>query len=138
MITSEEVSELVEQYIEGTGIFLVDVSVKPGNTIRVFVDRQEGVSIDDCVDISRFLNVQLNRDVEDYSLEVSSPGLGSPFRVKQQYDKYTGREVEVTLTGGNRLEGKLESVSDTAIVINAEDGQKEIDYTEINQTRAII
>ena len=138
MITGEVVSELVEKYIEGKGIFLVDVHVKPGNAIRVFVDRQEGVSLDDCVEISRFLNVQLDRNVEDYSLEVSSPGLGSPFRVKQQYEKNAGRKIEVALKDGFRLTGTLESVSERTIVIRAGNMEKEIGFTEIKQAKAVI
>ena len=82
MITAEGITELVEQHIKGTETFLVEVLVKAGNAIRVHVDTPEGISIDQCVAISRFLNESLDRDVEDYSLEVSSPGLGAAFKVK--------------------------------------------------------
>ena len=84
MITEEKIRKLVEGHIRESGIFLVEVMVKPGNVIRVHVDTPEGISIKRCVEISRFINGQLDRDVEDYSLEVSSPGVGAPFRVKQQ------------------------------------------------------
>ncbi len=77
MITNEAIIELVSQYIQGTDIFLVEASVKPGNVIRVHVDRPEGISIDECVKISRHMNEMLDRDVEDYDLQVSSPGLGT-------------------------------------------------------------
>jgi ribosome maturation factor RimP len=76
--------------------------------------------------------------VEDYSLEVSSPGLGSPFRVKQQYEKNTGRLVEVTLTDGKRQEGELESVSDQAIVLTMKGRKREIRFDEIIKTRTVI
>lgn len=95
MITAEGITELVEQHIKGTETFLVEVLVKAGNAIRVHVDTPEGISIDQCVAISRFLNESLDRDVEDYSLEVSSPGLGAAFKVKQQYEKNMGRDIEV-------------------------------------------
>lgn len=138
MITSETIIELVEQHIRGTDIFLVEVVVKPGNAIRVHVDRPEGISIDQCVKISRFLNEQLDRDVEDYSLEVSSPGLGAPFRVKQQYEKNTGRYVEVIQTDGSRQEGKLESVTQETIVLKVKGKDREIRFDEIKKTKAII
>jgi ribosome maturation factor RimP len=138
MITDEAIKALVEQHIRGTDIFLVEVTVKSGNAIRVHVDRPEGISIDQCVKISRFLNEQLDRDVEDYSLEVSSPGVGTPFRVKQQYEKNRGHKIEVILTDGSRQDGKLESVSQDAIVLKVKGKDREIRFDEIKKTKAII
>ena len=138
MIISETIIELVEQHARGTDIFLVEVTVTPGNVIRVHVDSPEGISIDQCVKMSRFLNGQLDRDVEDYSLEVSSPGLGAPFRVKQQYEKNTGRKVEVILTDGSRQEGKLESVTQETIVLKVKGKDHEIRFDEIKKTKTII
>ena len=94
MITDEAIIELLEQHIQGTDIFLVEVAVKTGNVIQIHVDRPDGISIEECVKISRHLNEKLDREVEDFSLEVSSPGLNAPFRVKQQYEKNTGRMIE--------------------------------------------
>jgi ribosome maturation factor RimP len=138
MITSETITKMVEQHIQGTDVFLVEVDVKPGNAIRIHVDRPEGISIDECVKISRFLNEQLDRDVEDYSLEVSSPGLDAPFRVKQQYEKNLGRQIEVYMADGSRLEGKLESVSEGSIVLGVKGTEKEIRIDEIKKAKAII
>ncbi len=129
---------MVEEHIRGTGIFLVGVDVKPGNAVRIYVDRPDGISIDECAGISRFLNERLDRDVEDYSLEVSSPGLGSPFRVKQQYEKNTGRRVEVTLADGHRLEGELESVSEQSIVLKMKGSSREIRFDGIIRTKEIL
>ena len=84
MINSETIAELLEQHIRGTDMFVVEVAVKAGNSIRVHVDRPNGISIDECVQISRFLNETMDRDEEDYSLEVSSPGLSTSLKVKQQ------------------------------------------------------
>ena len=111
MITTESITELIEQQIEGSNIFLVEVIVKPGNAIRVHVDSPDGISIDECVKISRYVNESLDRDVEDYSLEVSSPGLGGSFRVKQQYEKNVGRDIEVLYTDGIKVKGKLDRKS---------------------------
>jgi ribosome maturation factor RimP len=138
MITNEMIIKLVEQHIQGTDLFLVGVDVKPGNAIRVHVDSPEGISIDKCVKISRFLNDQLDRDVEDYSLEVSSPGLGAPFRVKQQYEKNTGRMVEVSLVDGTRFEGTIEGVSDETIIFGVKGSVKEIGFSEIKKARIVI
>lgn len=129
---------MVEQHVQGTDIFLVEVVVKPGNAIRIHVDRPEGISIDECVKISRFLNGQLDRDVEDYSLEVSSPGLGAPFRVKQQYEKNLGRHIAVYMADGSRLEGKLGSVSEGSIVLVVKGKEKEIRIDEIKKANAIV
>ena len=138
MITTESITELVAQYIEGTDIFLVEVVVKPGNTITVHVDRPEGISIDECVKISRFLNESLDRDEEDYSLEVSSPGLGGAFRVKQQYEKNLSRDIEVLYTDGMKVKGKLVSVSEKGIVLTVNGDDEEIGFEEIKTAKAII
>jgi len=138
MITEQAVIELIEKHIQGTDIFLVEVTVKSGNVIRVHVDRPEGISIDQCVEISRFLNESLDRDVEDYALEVSSPGLSSPFRVKQQYEKNRGRSIDVLFKEGSRLQGNLESVSDEGIVLKVKDKEMEVTFEEIKTAKAII
>ncbi len=138
MITTESITELVEQYIEGSDIFLVEVAVKAGNVITVHVDRPEGISIDECVKISRLLNESLDRDVEDYSLEVSSPGLGGAFRVKQQYEKNLGRDIEVLYTDGMKVKGKLEMISDNGIILRVNGDNEEIGFEEIKTAKAII
>ena len=138
MITETSVKNLIESHIEGTDIFLVEVLVKPGNSIRVHVDRPGGISIDECVGISRYLNGELDRDVEDYSLEVSSPGLGSPFRVKQQYEKNVGREIEVSLEDGNKLKGKLIQVSEQGIKLDTKGTEREVNFEVITKAKAVI
>jgi len=138
VITNEAIIELVEHYIQGTDIFLVEVAVKPGNVIRIHVDRPDGISIDECVRISRHLNEMLDRDVEDFSLEVSSPGLGTPFKVKQQYDKNTGRKIDVLLSDGTRITGELNSVSDEGIVLKMKGSDEAIKFEEIKTSKEIL
>jgi len=138
MITTEGITELVNQHIKGTDIFLVEILVKPGNAVTVHVDRPEGISIKECVKISRFLNEVMDREVEDYSLEVSSPGLGGPFRVKQQYEKNIGHEIEVLYTDGIKVKGKLEKVGDRGIVLKLKGDDEEINFEEIKTAKAII
>ena len=138
MITTEHITDLVTQHIGGTDIFLVEVLVKPGNAIRVHVDKPEGISIDECVKISRYLNENLDREVEDYSLEVSSPGLGGAFKVKQQYEKNLGRDIEVLYTDGIKVKGKVQKVTENGVVLNVQGDDEEISFDEIKTAKAII
>jgi len=138
MITTEQIKELVSQYIGGTDIFVVEVLVKPGNAITVHVDRPEGISIDQCVKISRYLNENLDREVEDYSLEVSSPGLGGAFRVKQQYEKNLGRDIEVLYTDGIKVTGKLQEVKEDGVVLNVKGEDEKIPFEVIKTAKAKI
>ncbi len=138
MITEEQIIELVQEHIQGSDIFLVEAVVKPGNMIRVHVDRPEGISIDECVKISRFLNSRLDREVEDFSLEVSSPGMSSPFKVTQQYEKNIGRIIELRIEGGERLEGKLERVDESAITLNVRGVEQEVLFQDIVKAKKII
>jgi len=138
MITTEYITELITKHIQGSDIFLVDVVVKPGNVIRIHVDTPEDISIDECVKISRFVNESLDRDTEDYSLEVSSPGLGGSFVVKQQYEKNLGREIEVLYTDGIKVRGKLVALSENGIVLHDKGDDMEIDFEEIKTAKAVI
>jgi len=138
MITTENINDLVTPHIGGTDIFLVEVLVKPGNAITVHVDRPDGISIDECVKISRFLHENLDREKEDYSLEVSSPGLGGAFKVVQQYEKNLGRDIEVLYTDGIKVKGKLQKVSDTGVVLNVQGDDEEIRFEEIKTAKTII
>jgi len=138
MINKETITELIEEHIQETDIFLVEVAVKAGSVIRIQVDRPDGISIDECVQLSRYLNGKLDRDVEDYSLEVSSPGLGSPFKVKQQYEKNLGRPIDVLFSDGSRMHSKLKSVSDEGIILEVKEGDKDIKFEEIKTAKAII
>jgi len=115
MITQEQIKSLVSQKIEGTGIFFVDILIRPGNSILVLLDTPEGIRIDECVEISRFINSNLDREKEDYNLEVSSPGLGYPFKVKEQYLKNIGKVVEVIMKEGNKFTGKLLNFSEESL-----------------------
>ena len=104
-------------YQLGTDCFIVDVQVKPGNVIIVEIDNKEGVDIDRCVSLHRFIESHLDRDIEDYELEVGSAGITSPFKVIEQYQKNIGNEVEVLTKAGMKLNGILKSVSDDKFVV---------------------
>lgn len=120
MIDKELVKQLVEEKLASSGNYLVEVVVTPDNSITVEIDNDEGVNIDDCVALSRYLEECLDRDAEDYELEVGSTGLTSPFKTLRQYRKNIGNEVEMLLKSGVRLTGVLISAGETGAVIRVE------------------
>lgn len=117
MIDKTLLTETVEQAIAGTSIFLVDVQVNPGNAIVVEIDSPEGIDIDTCADITRKIESVFDRDKEDYELEVGSAGLTSPFKVKGQYLKNIGNQVEILTKDGRKLKGTLLSVDDKSFTV---------------------
>ncbi len=112
MIDKQKLIETIEDAIKDTPLFLVDVVVTPDNNITVEVDSMEHVDIDECVKLTRDIEGVFDRDVEDYQLEVGSAGLTSPFKVKEQYLKNIGNQVEVLTRGGNKFKGTLTEVGD--------------------------
>jgi len=107
MIAKSKVTEIVNQWLEGKEYFLVDVIVTNDDRIVVEIDHADGVWIEDCVELSRFIEANLNRDEEDYELEVGSAGIGQPFKVLQQYINHIGKEVEVLACDGKKYRGVL-------------------------------
>ena len=111
MTDKANIERLVEEHIQGSGIFNVAVRVSVNGKITVLVDRKERITIEDCAEISRFIEKHLDREVEDYELQVSSPGLDMPFLVVQQYYKNEGRQIEVVDTEGEKYRGILKNVT---------------------------
>ena len=100
---------MAEEFLKDSPDYLVDVNVATGGTITVEIDNDNGVNIDDCVKLSRYLETKLDRDTEDFELTVTSAGLTSPFKTPRQYKKYEGKEVEVLTRKGEKLKGTLKS-----------------------------
>ncbi|MDR2938126.1 MAG: ribosome assembly cofactor RimP [Prevotellaceae bacterium] len=107
MINAQEIAQAVEQFIAGSDIFLVDVTVTPTNEIEVLVDKPAGLGIDECVNISRAVEAAFDREKEDFELTVGSPGLSEPLKVLPQYQKLLGKEVEILLKSGVKMVAKL-------------------------------
>lgn len=105
MIDKQEVARLVEQAIENTDAYVVDLSVSADNDIVVELDSSTGVDLDFCAEVSRKLNEALDRDKEDYSLEVGTASLSAPFKVKQQYEKHLGDKVDILTKDGRKITG---------------------------------
>lgn len=120
MIEKRTVCQIVEEWLEGKDYFLVEVTVSPDDKIVVEIDHAEGVWIEDCVDLSRYIESKLNREEEDYELEVGSAGIGQAFKVLQQYYIHVGCEVEVLTKAGRKLTGVLKSADEEKFVVSVE------------------
>lgn len=117
MIDKKAVKEIVEKWLEDKEYFLVDVEISSSNCIVVEIDHADGVWIEDCAALSRYIEENLSRDAEDYELEVGSAGLGQPFKVPQQYRNFVGKEVEVLDADGTKKSGVLKSVEGNDFVV---------------------
>nr|WP_068886802.1 ribosome assembly cofactor RimP [Pedobacter panaciterrae] len=151
MQIEKRVTELVEEKIsDRPELFLVEVRMLPNNKLIIHVDGDEGITIQDCAAISRHVGFHLEEENtidKAYNLEVSSPGVGEPLKLKRQYDKNVGRDLSVKLAGGEIKEGKLLFVDDNGITLEAkvkEKGKKAtlvetgIDFSSITETKVLI
>jgi ribosome maturation factor RimP len=120
MTDRNRIEKLVNEFIKETGIFLVMVKVSSSNRITVLVDTMKGITIDECADLHRHLEKNLDRNVEDFELQVSSPGLDMPFSVIEQYRKNEGKKVEVVDFEGARFAGLLKNVTEGGFELVAE------------------
>ena len=120
MILQSTINELINNKLEADGYFLVDIEIKPSNNVIVFIDSEKGVSIDYCAEIARLIEKSIDREVEDYSLEVSSSGIGQPFKVLRQYKKNIGKEVEVFTDKKVKIVGILTDASEECFQVKEE------------------
>lgn len=112
MISEAKIEQLVNEKLEGSSRFLVRLSVSSSNKIIVEIDGLEGVTIDDCVAVSRHIEGNLDREQDDFELQVSSPGVSKPLIDKRQYPKNIGREVKLTTVEGAEMRGELLEAGD--------------------------
>ncbi len=152
MIEKRRIQQLVDDFLaKEKGFFLVSLKVGGGNQIEVRVDSFEGIKIGDCVRLSRHIEGSLDREEEDFSLQVASAGLGEPFKVFQQYEKNIGRKVDVKLKGGEKILGKmLSAIADEGIVLETKNREKigkkkqvvvkehKLAFEQIDQTKIVI
>ncbi len=147
MIEKQKIEGLVEECIRGTGLFLVSVKVSSGNRIVILADKNEGITIDECASIHRYIENGLDRDVEDFELQVSSPGLDLPFGVLAQYFKNEGKKVEVLDQEGIKWVGKLKNVTEGGFELETEKKTKgtgmelkdiSFNFDQIKSTRVIL
>jgi ribosome maturation factor RimP len=147
MITKDHIRKLAENHISGTGIFLVDVRLSSTGRITVLIDRNEGVTIDDCAEMSRYISSELGEEVGDFELNVSSPGLDMPLMVIEQYRKNEGRMVDVVSNDGSREKGTLMNVTQGGFDLRVDTKQKKkevasvirsFNYEDVKSVKVII
>jgi ribosome maturation factor RimP len=147
MIEKQKIEELVKDYLSGTSLFLVSVKVSNANRIIVLADKNEGITIDECAAIHRYIEDGMDRDKEDFELQVSSPGLDLPFVVIQQYFKNEGKKVEVVDHEGSKHAGKLKNVTEGGFELETEIKTKgrtielkdiSFNFEQIKSTRVIL
>lgn len=125
MIDKNIVTNLVNQWLEGKDYFLTDLTISADDRIVVEIDHEEGVWIEDCVELSRFIESHLDREQEDFELEVGSAGIGQPFKVLRQYEIHQGERVEVLTAEGKKLQGVLGGVTENGFTLTVEEKVRE-------------
>ena len=134
------IRQLSEEYLDGKGLFLVDITISKENDIEITIESESSsVALDDCVNMSRHIESCLDRDKEDFSLTVGSAGLTAPFKVYGQYKKAIGEEVEVTMRNGSKLKGiladaKEDEITLTHTVSEKVERQKKCNKKEVTET----
>ena len=124
MIERNAVKTVVEEWLSGNDYFLVDVTFTPDDRIVVEIDHADGVWIEDCAELSRFMQERLGDELGDYELEVGSAGIGQPFKVEQQYLNHIGKDVEVLDAEGKKVQGVLKQVDGRNFVVTVKEKQK--------------
>jgi len=117
MIDKDVIKGIVENFLKSSENYPVAIEIKPDNTIVVEIDNDQAVSIDDCVALSSYIESKLDREKEDFALEVSSAGVGQAFKIQRQYRKNIGNAIEVLTLSGVRCTGLLKAVDEHTIVL---------------------
>ena len=144
MIDKNVITTAVEEWLAQGDYYLVDVEMTADDRIVIEIDHADGVWIEDCADLSRFLQEKLGDELGDYELEVGSAGIGQPFKVVQQYRNHVGKEVEVLQQNGQKVQGLLKEVSEDSsqfVVTTKEkqhvEGKKRPVLVEVDKTFGI-
>ncbi len=145
MIDKEKVQTVVNQELEGSDLFLVDLKIGKDNKISVFIDGDNGVTIQNCIDLSKQIESNFDREVEDFELSILSSGIGEPLKLNRQYEKNIGRNIEVITKEGEKIVGELLLVNEEKIVVKIQPKkkkdpivEKEILFDNIKESKIII
>ncbi len=152
MIKKQVIIDLIESHFEGTDKFIVNVKVLTGNKIEIYIDCPSHIVIADCVALSRYIESSLDREKEDFELQVSSPGATESFKVLNQYKKYIGTKIKTVTKDGLKYEGVLKSVNEQEFVIEETRREKKIigkgnhtvieditlTYNQIKETKSVL
>jgi|TARA_B110000459_G_scaffold35252_1_gene37427 ribosome maturation factor RimP len=117
MIGKEQILELIQDKLTENNCFLVELEIGEGNAISIEIDSYDGISVTDCIEISKVIDNSLDREIEDFEMNVSSAGLDKPLRVIEQYKKNIGRDVKVVPVEGIVVKGELIEVNEEGIVV---------------------
>jgi ribosome maturation factor RimP len=120
MIDKTYIEQILIEYLKDSPYFMVELRVSSNNKISVFLDGDQGVPISECVKISRHIESLLDREKEDFELEVSSVGVDKPLRLLRQYTKNIGRNIQLTTDEGVKVTGKLVDANDKGITVEKE------------------
>lgn len=143
MIDKHNIERIIQEKLVDTDLFLVEVRIGKGNKISVFIDSDTSVKIHDCASLSRHIESELNRDVEDFDLEVSSAGLTSPLKHKRQYIKNINRDLIVVTNDNQNLSGLLKNASESEILLVIPENKRQkteekeiiLPYTSIKEAK---
>lgn len=144
MIDKFKVLDIVKDVLEGSDKYLVNMKITPDNRIFVDLDGDNGINIDDCIEVSRAIENSLNRDEEDFELNVSSAGADSPLKMPRQYRRHVGRELSVEPFEGAKVEGTLTEAGDSQFTIKTKGNKKEpsqeltFAYEDVKTARVLI
>jgi ribosome maturation factor RimP len=147
MIEKNNIVGLADEFLQNTDKYVVDLQVKPGNIIAVTIDGDTPVTIVDCIQLSKFIESKLDREVEDFDLKISSFGAEKPFKMIRQYRKNIGRDVEIIMDDDTIVKGKLLDIVDEKIKIKPTGKKKKnetlieelwIDLVQIKQTKCTL
>ncbi len=151
MISEKQIKKWAEEQLKDTDRFVVHVKVSTDNAINVIIDGDTGVSISDCIALSRHIEHQLDRDEEDFELKVLSSGLEYPFSMLRQYKKYVGKRIQLKLENGSEKKGILLEANKEYIILQEETEKKykktvkritgesvHISMNEIKQAKAVV
>lgn len=138
MIDRQALSQFIESRLEGSDCFLVDLKIGADNEITVEIDSDSRVDIERCVELTHEIEGEFDREVEDYSLEVGSSGITSPFKVLRQWKKNVGNDIEVLTADGRKLRGTLRAASDDSFTLGVtEKVRREGSKRPVEETRDV-
>ncbi|MDD2488547.1 MAG: ribosome assembly cofactor RimP [Bacteroidales bacterium] len=145
MIDKEIVLKVIEDELEGSDLFFVDLKIGKDNKISVFIDGDNGVTIKNCIDLSRKIEGNLDREVEDFELSVFSAGVGEALKLVRQYIKNIGRNISITTLDDKKVEGELVFADENKLIVRQTPKRKkdnlvetEIAFTNVKEGKIII
>lgn len=123
-MNKKQLSDIVDEHLTGSDRFLVSLTLSNQNNIKVFIDGDSGVTVADCIALSRYIESRLDRDAEDFTLEVSSVGVGQPLTLTRQYKNNIGRRLAIKATDNRQFKGKLVDVADNGLWLELDKEKK--------------